>query len=496
MQFISIGFFAFMTAFILIYNVIPTRFRRPFLVVGNLFFYMTWAKSVTDIIPIIAITLITWICAIIIENNSSVRIRKTAVFASIAAGIGSLIYFKYAKFLIETFNSILSPIIPGGGYNGSDLNIVAPLGISFFTLQALSYVFEVYKRNVKAERNIITYAAYVTFFPTVMSGPIERPTHLLRQLKEAPHRSSFIDVKSGLLFVLYGGFVKYVAADRLALLTNTVFGSYMAYGSTELLLSAIAYSLQIYCDFYAYSTMAFGIARIMGFEVIENFNAPYFAGSIREFWRRWHVSLSTWFRDYVYIPLGGNRCSRLRKNFNLIVTFLVSGLWHGASFTYIIWGMLHGIYQVIGDLTVSLRKKFYEKFSFKTDCFSFKLGQRLFTFMLVAFAWIFFRSASVSDALNYIVRMFTQFDIWTLFDKSLYNLGLDIIQSNILIVALCLIFILDYFKYKTGKGIYKLVERQNWTFQGLVYIILFFAIFVLGTYGKAYNAQEFIYFQF
>ncbi len=358
-------------------------------------------------------------------------------------------------------------------------------------------MFEVYKKNVIAEHNLITYAAYVTFFPTVMSGPIERPTGLLRQLREEElQRAGFTELKSGLLLVLYGGFVKYVVADRLAVFTDTVFNSYMAYGSTELWLSAIGYTLQIYCDFFAYSVMAFGLAKMMGFNIIENFNAPYLAVSIRDFWRRWHISLSTWFRDYVYIPLGGNRCSKLRKNFNLMVTFLVSGVWHGASWTYIVWGFLHGIYQVIGDLTAPFRKNLYKKYSFKTDRFGFRLGQRLFTFILVAVAWIFFRSATVTDAFLYIGRMVTNFNIWNLFNKSIYNLGLDAVQMSILAIALCVVFVLDCIKYRTGRGIDELVLKQNWGFQGIIYIVLFLAIFVFGMYGPAYNAQDFIYFQF
>ncbi len=260
--------------------------------------------------------------------------------------------------------------------------------------------------------------------------------------------------------------------------------------------AAICYAFQIYCDFSSYSLIALGLGKLLGFDLTENFRSPYFALSIQDFWRRWHISLSTWFRDYVYIPLGGNRCSSSRRNINLFITFLVSGMWHGANWTFLIWGALHGLYQIIGNLTSPFRKKIYRIFHCKTDCFSFRLGQRMCTFVLVTFAWIFFRAETISDAVHYIIRLFTKPDIWNLFNNSVYSLGLDLLQMNILFIMLTIIIILDYVQYKTARRIDCFLMSQNWGFQGMIYIILFIICFVFGMYGPAYNAQEFIYFQF
>lgn len=495
MQFVSLYFFIFFVFFLLGFNAVPARFRCAFLLVGNVLYYLSWADSVLDMLPILAVTLLTWVCSIVIGQSRSQSIRKGALLVAVFAGVGSLVYYKYSAFLMDTLGSVLGRF--RGGYSGTGVNILIPLGISFFTFQSLSYVFEVYRRNVAAERNFIVYAAYVTFFPTVMSGPIERPEGLLRQLRrpELP-RTGFCDLKKGLLLVLYGGFVKYVAADRLAVIADTVFGSYMTRGTTVLAFAVICYTLQIYCDFFAYSLMAMGVGRMMGLRLTENFKAPYFARSIRDFWRRWHISLSTWFRDYVYIPLGGNRCSKARKSANLMTAFLVSGLWHGSSWTFVVWGCLHGLYQVIGDLTAPFRKKLYQSLSVKTDCFSFRLGQRLVTFTLVAVAWIFFRAETLQDAVGYITRMVTVSEPWNLFNNTVYQLGLDTLQMNILLCAMAVILSLDLAKYRWEKNVDELVQEQNWVFQGMIYILLFLAILVLGMYGQAYDAREFIYFQF
>lgn len=280
------------------------------------------------------------------------------------------------------------------------------------------------------------------------------------------------------------------------MIVNTVFQDYEAYGSTVLIFAAICYTLQIFCDFASYSLIAMGLGKLLGFQLMENFQAPYFSSTIKEFWRRWHISLSTWFRDYVYIPLGGNRCSVRRKNLNLFLTFLVSGLWHGANWTFVVWGAVHGIYQIIGNASLGFRRKCYEKLELKTDCFSFRFGQRLCTFLLVSFAWIFFRSDTIADAFGYIVRMVTEIDIWNLFNGTVYNLGLDVLQMDILGLFLAVVFAVDYIKYKTQKNIDTLLLEQNWIFRCIVMVALFAAILVFGMYGPDFNAQDFIYFQF
>lgn len=492
MRFISIYFFFFMLLLLCGYYIVPQRYRYIFLLACNILYYLSWVAAVADIFPIAAVTVVTWFGAALIERIQKPSRKKAALILTTVICVGLLVYYKYTGFLLETYGTFFHRRVIS-----SHPSIIMPLGISFFTFQSLSYVFEVYRQNVQTERNLLYCAAYVAFFPTVMSGPIERPGGLLRQIRQIEaYRFRFDDFQSGLLFVLYGGFVKYVVSERFAIIVNTVFDSYESYGMTILVFAAICYALQIYCDFSSYSLMAVGLGKMMGFRLTENFRQPYFAASVQEFWRRWHISLSTWFRDYVYIPLGGNRCSAWRKNFNLFLTFLVSGIWHGSNWTFVVWGCIHGVYQIVGNITSPLREKLYQKYHVKTGCFSFRLGQRLCTFTMVTAAWIFFRSDSLSDAVKYIGRIATEFDIWNLFNNSIYNLGLSILEMNILTIGLAAVFAIDCIKYRTDKDINSVLAEQNWGFRGLVFILLFVSTLVFGMYGPAFDAQSFIYFQF
>lgn len=495
MQFISLYFMIFILIVLAGYYVIPGRFRHVFLLICNLFYYISCLQDIRYLLAVIGITFATWLGAKMIDRCSLPKIRRTIVFFTVMLCVGSLICFKYAAFFLDSFHQLAAWCnIPLSQFR---LKILMPLGISFYTFQALSYVFEVHKKKISPENNFIRYAAYVTFFPTILSGPIERPQGLLTQIRELSGiRFDFNNFQNGLTLILYGSFLKLVIADRIAVVVNTVFMFYGEYGFFILLFAAVCYSIQIYCDFSSYSLIALGLGKMLGLRVTENFKAPYFSASMQEFWRRWHISLSTWFRDYVYIPLGGSKCSTLQKSCNLMITFLVSGIWHGANWTFIIWGMLHGLYQIIGTLTVNIRKKIYEHAHIKTNCFSFRFGQRVCTFIFVAFAWIFFRAETVKAAFLYIKRMFSMFDIWKLFDGTVYYLGLDTQQIDILWFALLIMFFVDYVKYKEDKSIDVVLLEQNLFFRAAVLLLLFFMSFVFGMYGPAFDAQEFIYFQF
>ena len=287
-----------------------------------------------------------------------------------------------------------------------------------------------------------------------------------------------------------------VIADRIAILANHVFGQYRSYEMFGLLMGALAYTIQIYCDFASYSTMAFGVAKVIDFDVTENFNTPYFARSMQDFWRRWHISLSSWFRDYLYIPLGGNRCSKLRKYVNLMVTFLASGLWHGASWNFVLWGGIHGFYQIAGYELRGVKEKLHTLFHTKKDCMSYRLGQTLVTFGLTAFAWIFFRAPSVGDAFGYIRRMFTKPDWWSFFNGELYHLGLDQMEMNILLAGLLVLLLTDLLRYFKKERLDVFLAKQNLWFRWGVLLCMMAAIAVFGIYGPGYDAQQFIYFQF
>jgi D-alanyl-lipoteichoic acid acyltransferase DltB (MBOAT superfamily) len=316
--------------------------------------------------------------------------NKWLLVISLITNIGFLAFFKYFNFINEN----LSFLLAGFGITNHIpfLTIALPIGLSFHTFQAMSYTIEVYRNHQKAEKNFILYALYVMFYPQLVAGPIERPQNILPQF-HTEHPFDFEKFKSGLVLIFWGFFKKLVIADRLAIVVNDAYGNPAAQNGTTLLIATLFFAFQIYCDFSGYSDIAIGCARMMGIELMQNFNSPYFSASVSEFWSRWHISLSTWFRDYLYIPLGGNRVSPARRYFNLIFTFLISGLWHGANWTFVIWGFLHGIYSALGSV---IRIKIP------------KIAGIAITFTLVVLAWVFFRANNASDAFLILAKIFTQ----------------------------------------------------------------------------------------
>ena len=418
------------------------------------------------------------------------------LFSCLGINLGILLFFKYGNFLIASLDRGLELLHMGSV--DQRFYFLLPVGISFYTFQALGYTIDVYRGDVRAETNLIRYALFVSFFPQLVAGPIERSKNLLSQMQNIAEIKLWNArrVTSGTILMIWGFFVKMVIADRAAVLVNTVFDNYRMYGSTELVLAAVFFALQIYCDFGSYSLIAIGAAKIMGFELMENFNTPYFACSIREFWSRWHISLSTWFRDYLYIPLGGNRRGRVRKSVNIMIVFLASGLWHGADWSYVVWGGIHGAYQVIGDYLASFREKCIRKLRVNTACFSWKFLQTAVTFILVVFAWIFFRADSIGDALQYIRRIWVRPTPWVLFNGEIFTLGLDRPEMNILFVAICMLGLVDLVRYRKKMTLDVFLMQQNLWFRGGIMIGLVVLIFVCGKYGVGFDPQQFIYFQF
>ena len=341
MQFNSYDFMIFFPIVLMVYFVIPTKVRGIWLLVASYYFYMSWNPKYALLIGFS--TIITYICGIGIDKwKESENIGRDPVkwilFFGIMINLIILAVFKYSNFVLESVDLLFRRLHIGTIDRRVDL--LLPVGISFYTFQALGYVIDVWRGEVKAEKNIVKYALFVSFFPQLVAGPIERSKNLLGQIRDVEKIKLWNArrVTSGAILMVWGFFMKMVVADRVAILVDTVFDNYRFYGSTELLLAVIGFSIQIYCDFGSYSLIAIGAAKIMGFHLMENFNAPYFAKDIRDFWSRWHISLSTWFRDYLYIPLGGNRKGRFRKALNLMIVFLVSGLWHGANWTFLAWG--------------------------------------------------------------------------------------------------------------------------------------------------------------
>lgn len=370
------------------------RPRNWFLMLASYLLYANWRPSYALILFVI--TLLTYFGARFIEAKEEHRKRGIVlIFATLT--VIPLLVFKYYNFLNESIWSFLSSV--GLRYELHGLNWAIPVGISFYTFQALGYLFDVYYGKEKAEKTFVDYALFVCFFPQIFSGPISKAKELLPQIKEK-RVFKYEQGVLGLKFLLWGMFLKLVLADRLGLYVDKVVADYAMYDGPTCVLSAIFYSLQIYGDFAGYSLMAVGVAKLMGFDLINNFSRPYFSISVTDFWRRWHISLSRWLKDYVYIPMGGSRCSKLRNYWNILITFLVSGIWHGANWTYIIWGIIHGAVQVI-EKAFGLNKKESKGV--------WRFVRIVVTFAIVTFAWVFFRMPTISDAVAYVGHSVSDF---------------------------------------------------------------------------------------
>lgn len=498
MSFNSVDFLVFFPVVILVYYIIPRKIRYIWLLIASYYFYMSWNPKYVFLLALS--TVLTWFTGWIVEKykgRKSEQSGKIFLVIFILLNLVILFLFKYFDFGINTLNRILGYFNISSVVNPFDF--LLPVGISFYTFQALGYIIDVYRGKVKAEYNILKYALFVSFFPQLVAGPIERSENLLRQINESQHtksKESFNRITNGLIYMLYGYFLKMVIADRIAILVDTVWDKWYLYGGVELLVAAIGFALQIYCDFSSYSTIAIGAAQVMGFTLMENFEAPYFAESVKEFWRRWHISLSQCFRDYVYVPLGGNRCSTIKKYCNLMITFLISGLWHGANWTFVAWGGIHGFYQILGDITKKWREKIYPMLGIRLDSTFYKAGRIITTFILTDFAWIFFRASSISEAIHYICNIFRLWNPWALWDRTLYSIGLSNYEWNVLIVAVFVLFLVDLLKYYKNIRIDEFLSKQGALGKGISIIFIALLILVYGIYGEGYDASQFIYFQF
>lgn len=502
MLFNSIDFLIFFPIVLLVYFVLPSKVRYIWLLFSGYYFYMCW--NPVYIVLLIISTVITYVGGRLVgglqvketlENKIRMRCMKLVLAGGCLTNLGILVYFKYTNFLVDSLNHFLQKL--GLGVLPA-FDIVLPVGISFFTFQALGYMIDVYRGKREAEKNLLKYALFISFFPLILAGPIERAESLLKQIKEEPEHKlwDYQRITSGLITMLWGFFLKIVIADRAAILVNTVFAGYEEYQMVGLWTGALAFAVQIYCDFYGYSTIALGAARVLGFELMENFNTPYFARGIVDFWKRWHISLSTWFRDYLYIPLGGNRLGKLKRYRNILITFCISGLWHGAAWTYVIWGLLHGVYQIIEKELQPVVKKINDKLQTKVSSFGYKFFQVFITFVLVDLAWIFFRADSVYQAVHYIQRMFRYRDWWSLFDLSIYQLGLDIREMNILLISLGLLLAAELLKYLKKQNVADFLAEQWIVFRWGILFLLVFICVVFGCYGPGFDSAQFIYFQF
>ena len=474
MLFNSIDFLLFFPIVCLLFFGLPHKYRWLLLLIASCYFYMYF---VPIYILILAGTIVVdYFAGILIENNVGIR-RKYYLIISLFANILVLAIFKYYNFFIENIEVLLSSM--GNKSSLLYLSILLPIGLSFHTFQAMSYTIEVYRENQKAEKHFGIYALYVMFFPQLVAGPIERPQNVLPQFHEKKFflYDNFI---KGIKLIIWGFFMKVVVADRLSIYVNAVYNNVENHNGSTLILATIFFSFQIYCDFAGYSLIAIGTAKIMGFDLMTNFNRPYFARTISEFWKRWHISLSTWFRDYLYLPLGGNKVSKYRWYFNLFFVFLVSGIWHGANWTFFIWGALNGGYLVIAIVTQNYREKLNCLSGLSRNKTFFTFIQILTTFILSSFAWIFFRANNVNDAMLIVKKMGTQlspniFIKWDVFFALFIGLT---------------ILILKEFKDEFLHNKFSFLKKSNYSV--IFYALVLVIILLMGVFDEG----QFIYFQF
>jgi len=469
MVFNSLQFLVFFGIVTSAYFLLAHKYRWALLLLASCYFYMAFVPIYLGILGLTIV--IDYFAGIYLERFQG-GAKKIFLGCSLLANLGVLAIFKYYFFFTDNVNALSSYFsIP---IHFPVLNILLPIGLSFHTFQAMSYTIEVYRGNQKAERNFGIYSLYVMFYPQLVAGPIERPQNLIHQFYEN-HVWDADRVKLGLLQMMQGFFKKVVIADRLAMVVDPAYANLSNQSSLNLIIASIFYSFQIYCDFSGYSDIAIGASKVMGFKLMNNFNAPYTATSIPDFWRRWHISLSTWFKDYVYFSLGGNRVSVPRWYINIMIVFILSGFWHGASWNFVIWGALHGLFQLMG---LTLNRIFPHLAADQQRSVGGVWLYRLFTFLLVTFAWVFFRIPKFGDIQIY----FLQITQGTFSDSiSLAFNTHELLFSMVLIIGLYL------FDLKRDKIKVDSVQLFWPIVAGLTFLIYFFGVF---------NMKQFIYFQF
>ncbi len=472
----SFPFLCFFPVVVLVYYVIPRRVRYIWLLAASYYFYMS--RNVKHVLFLLTVTVLTYLCGILLDrtnrsggpDDKKRTVNKGWTALCVLPVFGLLLFFK---------------LIP-------EKDVLMPLGISFYTFQSVGYVIDVFRGKSPAEKNFLKYALFVSFFPTLLSGPIERSDHLLRQIKEE-NRFDPDNIKTGLCLMLWGYFLKLVMADRIAVFVNAVFAKET--GGLYAMIAIMLFGVQLYCDFMGYSVLAMGAARVMGFRVIDNFKAPYMAVSVADFWRRWHISLTSWFRDYLYIPLGGSRKGVIRKYANIMIVFLVSGFWHGVGWKYIIWGGMNGAYQVMGYILEPLRRRAEGRLPRKGKSALYRGLCTVVTFLLVSYAFLFFRAESARSALRITGKMFTEFSWSALADGSLYTFGLGKYEFWFMLLTVVFLVVVDLIHDK-GYFILELIQKIHWSVRSCICAVFFMAVIIFGIYGVNYDVGTFIYFAF
>ncbi len=483
MTYTSLNFYVFLLAVLILYYIVPLRFRWIALLAGSAAFYFIAYK--TGWWLLLASIIVTYILGLYLDElkekypQSKYR-QKRAVFTV------AVMLVLIPWFCIKQGNFILVFLL-----HRMPLGWIVPLGLSFYTLQSISYLADIYQGKIRAQRNPAKYALFILFFPQIIQGPIPRYGHLAEQLYEghAFDEDKFI---KGFQLILWGFFLKFMIADKAAIVVNEVFVYPDKYTGGYVLTAAVLYSIQLYTDFLACFVISRGVAELFGIDLADNFKRPYFAVSIKDFWRRWHISLSNWLRDYVYIPLGGSRKGKLTTYANLVITFAVSGIWHGAGIRFLFWGFLHALYQIAGRLTSGIQDRIYNFLKLEKQSLGRKSLQRIGVFFWVTLGWIIFRADSLSIGLRMIKNMFFVHNPWIFFNDQIFSLGLEWKEWCVLAGALLLLAFVEQ-KQEAGVCIREYIISRPVYFRFFVYTAAILCVMIFGTYGFGFNAQDFIY---
>ena len=495
MLFNSLGFLFFLPIVFILYWAVPGKYRNAALLVISYYFYFSCSAAYTLIL--IATTCVTYFAGLGLDGCTDERKRRRILTAGVLVTAGILAFFKYFNFISVSITEFFN--LFGLGLDEFTLKLVQPIGISFYTFQSISYIADVYKGKSRAERSPLIFALYISFFPQIISGPIARTNDLLPQLKAVGENRKFNyeNAAAGLRIMLWGYFKKLIVADTLGKYVDLIYANVPYYFGMTFIMASLMYTIQIYCDFSGYSEIALGVAKLFNINLSVNFKSPYLSRSVKEFWSRWHISLSTWFRDYVYIPLGGSRCAQWKTNFNLIVTFLVSGLWHGANWTFILWGGLHGVYQVLEKYAVRIfgrKKKDADESGVSFGKVIKNILTWCITFNFVSLFWIFFRADNVRDAFFIITHMHNGvlFHFAASWEKMMTDMGITAAELWKLCAFIAAIMAYDFFSLKRDltEAFKKVPVVPRW----LVYTALTTLIIVLRLYSG--TKQSFIYFNF
>lgn len=475
MTYMSLAYYAIVLVAVFLYYLLPKKSRWIILLSASGYFYYLVVSDTKQILVFLFSIFVSYFAGVILEEHK----EKWMLMLGIVFSILPLFLYRMITLIQGTI-----------GYDVS-FHLVIPIGISFYSLQMVSYLVDVYRKKTKAQRNIFKYGLFASFFPLIIQGPISRYDQIAPQLFEG-HSYDEERFMKGIQLIIWGFFLKYMIADKASVFVNAIFADYEYYGGVYVWIAAILYSVQLYTDFLSCVTISQGVAGLFGIDIMDNFVRPYFATSIKDFWRRWHVSLSSWLRDYIYIPLGGNRKGKVSKYKNLMITFLISGLWHGGSWKYIVWGGMHAGYQIVGELCEDKRNQFMEKGHFPKGSQTRIILSRLGTFLLVMFTWVIFRADSLKAGAEMILSMFTTFNPWALFDYSLFGFGL--LKEDFLVLCLA-IFVLILIEILQEKGFVMRdwFAKQNLVVRWGIYLCAIWSIWIMGTYGFGFNAADFIY---